>query len=652
TATTVAGTLSTAAQPNVTSLGTLTALTVSGTITMTAGISKIVPGVTSWGVRNNADGADNIIITNAGAVTFRSTVGGITTLTATTLAGTLSTAAQTNITSLGTLTSLTLSGLLLTVLSATGGAGFRMPHGAAPTTPTNGEMWTTTAGVYVRINGATLGPLIDASTGDITGVTAGNGLTGGGTSGTVTLNVVGTASRISVSADAINIDTGYVGQTSITTLGTIATGTWNATAITWAKVNKTGSSLADLATRSAGDLSSGNLAYAQMPTGTGAWDTGVGTTITITRSLTVSGTLTGALTGNATTATTLATGRDINGVNFDGSANITVTAAAGTLTGTTLKSTVVSSSLTSVGTLGALTVTAQITGSISGSSGSTTGNAASATVLQTARTINGVSFNGSANITVTAAAGTLTGTTLKSTVVTSSLTAIGTLASGAVPASLVTAGTFGTGAYVFDNTVSGITTCTATTFSGALSGNATTATTLATARNINGVSFDGSANITVAAAAGTLTVATLAVGVLASSLTSVGTLAALTVTGEITANGVLDLGDDIELASRVMSLSVGDNANVATGTVSMQRMTVSAGTAEISGFAGGRDGRVVMVVNNVTLNITLQHQNGGSTAANRFILPGGVNLVLGTGDGAILWYDSSLSRWRCAAAAV
>jgi hypothetical protein len=40
-------------------------------------------------------------------------------------------------------------------------------------------------------------------------------------------------------------------------------------------------------------------------------------------------------------------------------------------------------------------------------------------------------------------------------------------------------------------------TATATTFSGSLSGNASTATTLQTARTINGVSFDGSANITV-----------------------------------------------------------------------------------------------------------------------------------------------------------
>lgn len=56
--------------------------------------------------------------------------------------------------------------------------------------------------------------------------------------------------------------------------------------------------------------------------------------------------------------------------------------------------------------------------------------AATATTLETARTINGVSFDGSANITVTADATTLTGTTLKSTVVNSSLTKIGALSAG------------------------------------------------------------------------------------------------------------------------------------------------------------------------------------------------------------------------------
>jgi len=50
-----------------------------------------------------------------------------------------------------------------------------------------------------------------------------------------------------------------------------------------------------------------------------------------------------------------------------------------------------------VGTLVA-NIEGNVTGNVSGSSGSSTGNAATATTLATARTINGVSFNGSANI--------------------------------------------------------------------------------------------------------------------------------------------------------------------------------------------------------------------------------------------------------------
>jgi hypothetical protein len=82
-----------------------------------------------------------------------------------------------------------------------------------------------------------------------------------------------------------------------------------------------------------------------------------------------------AFIGNALTATTLQTPRTINGVSFDGSANIVVTAAAGTLTGATLASNVLASSLTSVGTLGALTVTATIAGNISGNAATVTTNA-------------------------------------------------------------------------------------------------------------------------------------------------------------------------------------------------------------------------------------------------------------------------------------
>ena len=58
-------------------------------------------------------------------------------------------------------------------------------------------------------------------------ISAGNGLTKSGN----TIDAVGTADKISVSADAITIANTYVGQTSITTLGTITTGVWNGTAI-------------------------------------------------------------------------------------------------------------------------------------------------------------------------------------------------------------------------------------------------------------------------------------------------------------------------------------------------------------------------------------------------------------------------------------
>ncbi|HEY1062273.1 MAG TPA: hypothetical protein VGE44_11340, partial [Daejeonella sp.] len=201
--------------------------------------------------------------------------------------------------------------------------------------------------------------------------------------------------------------------------------------------------------------------------------------------LSVTNPIVGSVTGNAATATKLATPRtingvafdgtaditleveeakklktpkNINGVPFDGTADITITAAAdaGTLTGTTLNPTVVSSSLTSVGTLNSLTVTAPISGTI-------TGNAGTATKLETARTINGVAFDGTSNINITATAiadaAALTGTTLAANVFSSSLTSVGTLGSLTVTAPI----------------------------SGSVTGNAATATALATPRTINGV---------------------------------------------------------------------------------------------------------------------------------------------------------------------
>ena len=85
-------------------------------------------------------------------------------------------------------------------------------------------------GYLITVNaGGTLG-VTDVTVVQFSGagqIAAGNGLTKTGN----VLDVVGTTNRITVNADSIDIASTYVGQSSITTLGTITTGVWNGTAI-------------------------------------------------------------------------------------------------------------------------------------------------------------------------------------------------------------------------------------------------------------------------------------------------------------------------------------------------------------------------------------------------------------------------------------
>ena len=144
------------------------------------------------------------------------------------------------------------------------------------------------------------------------------------------------------------------------------------------------------------------------------------------------GTLNQDTTGNAATATVLETARTIGGVSFNGSANI---------------------NLPGVNTSG---------------SQDTSGNSATATALETARTIHGVSFDGSANIDLSEVIQDTVGAMFSSNTETD------------------IAVTYQDGDGTIDLVVSGI------------SGNAGTATALETARTIAGVSFDGTANIAIA----------------------------------------------------------------------------------------------------------------------------------------------------------
>jgi hypothetical protein len=60
---------------------------------------------------------------------------------------------------------LTVNGKLNTTASSTDFAGLKVPPGTAPSSPVDGDVWTTTTGTYVRVNGVTVGPLIDAAAG-------------------------------------------------------------------------------------------------------------------------------------------------------------------------------------------------------------------------------------------------------------------------------------------------------------------------------------------------------------------------------------------------------------------------------------------------------------------------------------------------------
>ena len=145
-------------------------------------------------------------------------------------------------------------------------------------------------------------------------VIAGDGLTKTGN----TLNAVGTNNRISISADAIDISSSYVGQATITTLGTIGTGTWQGSVIAGeyggTGVANTGKTI----------TLGGNL------TTSGAHTTTLTTTANTTLTLPVTGTL-ATLAGTETLSSKTITGSSI-GSSSPSTAAFTTLAASGAVT--------------------------------------------------------------------------------------------------------------------------------------------------------------------------------------------------------------------------------------------------------------------------------------------------------------------------------
>lgn len=294
---------------------------------------------------------------------------------------------------------------------------------------------------------------------------------------------------------------------------------------------------------------------------------------TFTNKAIFSGGLTGELTGNASTATQLKTPRTIGGVSFNGTANINLPGVDIAGNQNTSGNAATASKLAAAVLIGGVAFDGSAAINLPGvnttGNQSTTGNAATATKLATARSINGVGFDGTANITIADDTKLpLTGGTLTGGLTAPNLTATGSIK--ATTCGVTGMGNYsptGQGAYLswnrndgggrtdfinnrgggaggfdwWNGNESSYTQVMSLDQNGVLnaiggfSGNAATATKLQTARTINGVSFDGSANITIADS----TKLPLAGG---------------TITGALTVNGLITAGDGIK-TNRIVSTS-------------------------------------------------------------------------------------------------
>jgi len=266
--------------------------------------------------------------------------------------------------------------------------------------------------------------------------------------------------------------------------------------------------------------------------------------------------------------------------------------------------------------------------------GELSGNSATTTRLKTARTINNVSFDGTANIIITSNTNNslirgdyLLGNNFNgSNQITWSADAspnnvIGKLvardSTGSFSAQNITA-------VAFNGTLSGnVNATTGTSYFNKIispliegqtyTGNAASATRLNPGRFINGVLFDGTSNITVSAAAGTLTGDTINSNVLNSSLRTVGTLISLS---------VADAGITVGAGNTVRILTTGSNPTIASDT--SLTISVSAGPSikfvqSIEAVQRGSPAAPAILSNDPTVNIGGPLAKFDKVYANSFI---------------------------------
>ena len=266
-------------------------------------------------------------------------------------------------------------------------------------------------------------------------------------------------------------------------------------------------------------------------------------------------------------------------------------------------------------------LTGNVTGNTSGSSGSCTGNAATATALANARTIGGVSFDGTANINLPGvnASGNqdTSGNAATATKLATARTIAGVSFDGSANISLnnnaITNGAGYITATLTDeevqdivggmltgNTESGITVTyqdadgtidfTVGTLNQDTTGNAATATALETARNIGGVSFDGTANIDLPGVntagnqdttgnAATATVGTTITVADESSDTTCFPLFATAASGNLGAKSGTNLTFNSSTGALSATSFTGSGSGLSGGTVPIAALDIDGGTA-------------------------------------------------------------------------
>ncbi len=139
---------------------TITSPTITGWLLYAGAYSTTSQAVGPW---TTTVGAYFATTPNGGTIQGCGPASDIALLTRAGIASLLVGPNTTNVTVVGHLSTgnaaVSATAFLLTPAGTTGVSSLRIPHGAAPSSPVDGDIWTTTAGIYVRINGVTVGPL-------------------------------------------------------------------------------------------------------------------------------------------------------------------------------------------------------------------------------------------------------------------------------------------------------------------------------------------------------------------------------------------------------------------------------------------------------------------------------------------------------------